>query len=214
MPAHRGIAWCVAFSADGTQLASGGGEARTSDQEVIIWDVETGRRQRSFPHLEGGARALALSPDGRKIAAAIGKRVRVWDARTEEEIVVLEGHEANVTGLAFHRDSLQLLSCGEDMTVRAWDVTTGRLGNTLWGHKSLVLSVTYSPDGTRAASSSIDRTVRVWDIQAGQELFALRGHTGYVKKLVFSFDGRILYSCDHNGFVRAWDGTPVAGEDP
>ena len=37
-----------------------------------------------------------------------------------------EGHQGNVTGVAFRPDGQRLLTCGGDRTVRLWDVETGR----------------------------------------------------------------------------------------
>ena len=55
---------CVAFSADGTLLASGG-----ADKTLRIWEVASGRERRRFLAPLGSVVEIALAPDGRTVAA-------------------------------------------------------------------------------------------------------------------------------------------------
>jgi hypothetical protein len=78
----------IAFSPDGTWVVTGAGSAVYDDgnpQEtsVRVWDLVTGQLRRSLNGIPRGVvAALAVSPDGTKIAAGVGDRVIVWDAKT------------------------------------------------------------------------------------------------------------------------------------
>jgi RNA polymerase sigma factor (sigma-70 family) len=112
----------VAFSPDGKALASGQGESR-----VVLWDVATGKEQRAMKGDAGSAVALAFSPNGRFLAAAVsegkgGKQscaTRFWDARSGE---LLRSWSDTATSLAFTSDSSKLAILGRDGVVSLWDL--------------------------------------------------------------------------------------------
>ena len=72
---HRGTVFSVAFSPDGTRLASGSG-----DSTVRLWEVATGTQVRELSGHGGAVFSVAFSPDGTMLAS--GSRdatVRLWD---------------------------------------------------------------------------------------------------------------------------------------
>jgi WD40 repeat protein len=65
----------VAFSPGGRYVASGG-----LGGTVDLWDVEKGKRVRSFGKHRGGVTCLAFSPDGKRLASGSNNStVLVWD---------------------------------------------------------------------------------------------------------------------------------------
>jgi hypothetical protein len=136
--------------------------------------------------------------------------VKLWDARTGQELLSLRGHTGGVSSVAFSPDGQRLASAGWDPAVTAgevklWDARTGQEVLSLRGHTGAVSSVAFSPDGQRLASASYDKTVKLWDARTGQELLSLRGHTGGVTSVAFSPDGQKLFGWDVRGLVLAWD---------
>ena len=84
---HTDSVNAVAFSPDGTLLATGG-----SDDLVIIWDVATGKNQTTLKGHEDSVLGLAFSTDGKFLAsAAADNTVRIWDLKTNMTLHV-QGH--------------------------------------------------------------------------------------------------------------------------
>jgi WD40 repeat protein/serine/threonine protein kinase len=149
---------------------------------------------------------VSFSPDGRRLASAHGNHtVRVWDASTGQELLMLRGHTNAVDAVSFSPDGRRLASASFDQTVRVWDATTGQELRTLTRHTSVIRGVSFSPDGRRLASVSDDQTVRVWDASTGQELLTLKGHTDRVWGVSFSPNGQRLASASDDWTVRVWD---------
>jgi WD40 repeat protein len=120
-----------------------------------------------------GVLDCAFSPDGRTVATASGRTVRLWDVRSGVELLSMEGHEDTVWACAFGPDGTRILSAGHDHTLRLWDSTSGLQVGLLAGHSGPVVDCAFSPDGGRAVSASWDNTVRVWDLAPGGETLVL-----------------------------------------
>ena len=148
---------------------------------------------------------FALSPDGRRLAAA-APNIKIWDAESGAEVLALKGDDKpSLTSLAYSPDGRRIVSGGFDGMVKAWDATSGNEIMMLAGHQGRVMSVALSPDGNRIASGSFDKTIKVWDAATGRELRTLAGHSDLVMSVAFSLDGRRIASGSHDQTVRIWD---------
>ena len=193
----------VAFSPDARRLASVG-----SSGTVFVWDTRDGREIWSDVG-QGGLgvhRGLAFSPDGTRLAeSGPGKVVRVLDAGTGREVLVLRGHDDEVTDVVFSPDSTLLASSSDDETVRTWDARTGLPLLTFKGHTDAVYRLAFAPGGEHLVSAGRDHTVRVWEARTGRLVRTLYGHREAVRAVAFSPDGKRLASASWDGTIKVWN---------
>ncbi len=107
----------VAFSPGGFLVATAG-------QGVKVFDAATGKELAKFDSElhHYGWRAIAFSPDGRLLAVADTKRVKLWEVAPRRELKGFEGHRGVITSVAFTPDGNALISAAEDCTALIWDL--------------------------------------------------------------------------------------------
>ncbi len=156
--------------------------------------------------------SMAFAADAQLLATASwDKTVKLWDARTGQELRTLHGHTSTVMSVAFAADGQVLATASLDKTVKLWDTRTGQELRTRRAHAHEVWSVAFA-DGQVLASASYDGTVKVWDTRTGQELRTLRGHTGEVASVAFTGDGQVLASASEDKTIKLWD--TRTGQEP
>ena len=202
----------LAFSSDGTLLASG-----SADSEVNLWDVATRIKIATLEtetedYRPNRVYSVAFSPDGTLLASgSIDSKVNLWDVTTRTKIATLEGHADRVSSVAFSPDGTMLASGGghrlnnRDFRILLWDVTTRTKIATLEGHADGVNNVAFSSDGEILASGSEDGTVKLWDVATRTKIATFEGHADRVRSVAFSPDGTMLASGDSFGKVKLWD---------
>jgi WD40 repeat protein len=186
---HTDRVWAVAFSPDGTRLATA-----SDDGTAKIWDASSGQELFTLStEATRGHHGLALSPDGTRLATASGVgTAKVWDVATGKVLLSLHGHTDWVSSVIFSPDGTRLATASEDGTVKVWDATTGQELLTLQGHTLEIWDVAFNSDGSRLATSGEDGKVKVWEAVSGKELFTLAGHAGPVYSVAFTPDGNRL----------------------
>lgn len=94
---HKEDVRCVAFSPDGTKVASG-----SHDNSVIIWDLATGKVLSILRGHTNNIMSVSFTPDGKKIiSAGQDNLVIAWDASSGEQLHILNDHGGSVRGITF-----------------------------------------------------------------------------------------------------------------
>ena len=270
---HAGEVNCLAFSPDGKVLASGGHRQYTlhdygTEQNLKLWEAETGRELRTILGQGGAINGLAFSPDGTTLASGgwdgtvklrladrdwvvratlkpptektrkqgvwdlafhpsgawlavgvTGGEVEIWDVKTLRMKAKLRVHRVSNggSGVEITPDGKTLVTVGPKGTIQLWDAESLELRRSLRVAEAWELCL--SPNGKVTAMGAFKKwdqpaSVVLWDASFGKQIATLEGHQKAVSCLAFSPDGRLLASASYDGTVKLWPiGEVVAGDD-
>ncbi len=218
---HKAFVYTVAFSPDGSTLASGGESkslkphywANVTTYSVVhthslqLWDTHTRKHLANLKGHSENVSCAVFSPDGKILASGSwDDTIRLWNPATGQHLTTFHGHRDDVNVVAFSPDGATLVSGSNDDTIKLWN-PTGEVRATLYGHEANVTSVVFSPDGKMLASGSADNTIRLWNPTTGEPMNLLEGHTEGVSSVAFSMDGVTLASGSWDNTIRLWDST-------
>ena len=120
----------VAWSPDGTRLASGSGYRGTG--ELFVWDARSGERLYSLSESSEVVNELAWGPTGAVlVSGGSDGMLHWWDLQHGECVRVLKGHQGAVQSLKRSPDGRLLASCGDDGAIQVWDLASGERVRTL-----------------------------------------------------------------------------------
>ncbi len=194
----------VAFSADGTTLASG-----HDDGIVRFWDSATQRPtgQIKVCPKPVPVSAIAFDPRGEQVATAGEDRVvRVWDGASHKLVCELSSHTDRIPALAWSPDGSLLVSAGWDTSARVWRQPQTDPLILLNSHADQVHTLAFSPDGKYLACADSDFDIYLWtDPEKGGRGPVLRGHSEEIRCLAFSPDGARLASAGLDRVIHVWD---------
>ncbi len=148
----------IAFSSDGTRLATG-----AEDGTAKVWDVNSGRLLVTLTGHKGYVLDVAWNPDGTRLATGGWDRtVRIWDAESGRQLAVLEDMNSRVNCVDWSSDG-RWLAAGQDVGLLPNDMPKNDISSVMiWNAKSLevvrsikgtgsMACVRWSPDATRLA---------------------------------------------------------------
>jgi WD40 repeat protein len=203
-----------AVSADGRTIAV----SASQSAKVEVRDALTGRlRTKCALDEQEVPRVVALSADGRTLAAAGLRTLICWDTSTGKERGSGRWQNARPVSLSFdpargdlivtRADCVHLFDPDSGEIVRTFAVEAGGIVRSVAPDgRSVCLTdgnVTRSHPAAGLGREWTDLTVR--ETLTGGRRLNLAGHDRHVTVTAFSADGQLLASGDFGGAIRLWD---------
>ena len=157
----------IALNPEGDRVASG-----NQDGTIVMWNVVTGEKQRTFTGHTDAISKIYFSPDGRKVVSTSKDgSVRLWDIATGQQEYAIAGYSLTdwkvflyKNGVSLASETKRVFGTAGKPYVNLWDLNTGKRIKILTGHNDGVKSIDFSDDGKTLISGSRDGTILVWDI--------------------------------------------------
>ena len=203
----------LTLSPDGKRIVTG--NLKFSKPYLLVHDADTGKMLHKIEQPGDGVLAVAVTPDGKRVAGTLPGKVVFWDATTGKHDVEYEVGIKSPLGLAFTPDYTRfVVGGGEEWNVfsrprrgdlKVFQAHTGKQVFDLKGQGSLVTSVAVTADGKRLVSGGWNGTAKVWDLETGKELLTLKGHQGGILSVAISPDGKRIVTAGGGKFYELGD---------
>lgn len=232
---HEGASGILAFSKDGTRLASARGgafpapPASPAPQAIPVPGPAPARKAlNEAKGFDLHANYLVSAADAPPPAAPAPPEKIIKPA---EPVPVPKGGEPPLApaGPEPVPGFVVPMPAVPPVEIKVWDLRTGQEKFTLWGHQGAIGTMVFSADGTRLASANWGHpskgsyggpmdctpqtpaaaTVKVWDMDTGRAILTFEGHTDHVNCMAFSPDGERLASGSDDKTVKIWSLTKI-----
>lgn len=198
---HTKSIYTIAFSPDGSLLASGG-----EDNIIKLWDVTLGIEILTFYGHVSPVRVVTFSPDGTVLASASNDgSIKLWST-TSGKILQNLTHNEILFSLVFSHDSM-LLALGDLAGyIKIWNTTEWEEEpETFKAHDFLLNYMDFSPDGKLMATCGAPKTIKIWNTSNWENISPLTEHSDIVNEVKFSPDGKMLVSACIDSKFWLWD---------
>ena len=194
------------FSPDGATILASSGDVEVmiatgegqglALNDLLLWDVDSGRIIERFDDLNHDVYDLAISPDGKQaLAGSYYHNISsMWDLETGERLLTLEGHDEAVRSVTFSPNRGRAATVSDDNSLMLWSLETGEPLFILKAGDSDLLDLEITPDGRQAFTISRDGGLLAWDLVDAAEVRSFGQHQDMIYDVAYSPDGSQVLS--------------------
>jgi tricorn protease-like protein len=194
----------IGFSGDGSKLV-----AACQKDGAIVWDTKTFQEIARLKGDRADVRAVAISPDGKTVAAAHFHPVfEMWNV-AEKKVTASRTEKGGFgfKGLSFSPDGRFVTLLSHSDKVELWDVKEAKVTQAFKGHKAYPFLAAFNRDGTILATGATlqaekSQEVKVWDVSSGKAVASLRGRGSAV---AISRDGVLATANNGTNEIHLWE---------
>ncbi|MCP5442812.1 MAG: peptidoglycan-binding protein [Chromatiaceae bacterium] len=172
------------------------------ENELSLWNIETGERVRTLIDYGGFVRHISWSPDARfALSGHDDGNIRLWDL---VEGRAVRGYPLDDSGsLSFLPDGKRFITY-RNAHLEVYDVQSGKLLRRFDGG-SRRSTIAFNSDASMVASGDGFSGVKIWDLNSGELIRQFSGHSGSVSSVAFSPDNTQIVSGSGDSTLRLWD---------
>ena len=201
---HRGAVCALEWSADGTQLVTGG----LDDGTARLWDVASAHEVVRLSGPGGAVTSVGIADSGRRVVTATLDGVtRLWDLTPGVALKQVITEAGPVGTVVFSPDGDDIaVSSGPRVAV--WDLATGSEDLVIDDEESrdIFFGLALSDDGRRLASTFFkDEGIGVYDTTSGELLNIVSGDFHSPSEMTFLPGTHHLAVANGDGTVMVWD---------
>lgn len=190
----------IAWSPDGSYLASGAGDTR-----IIVWGALSESPCRILTGHTEGVSCIAWAAGRLRLASGSGDRtVRIWDIESKNAQIALTGHSGFVRSLSWIGDTPLIASGSEDGSIRIWDSSTGDTVRSI-NEYEWILALAVSPSGEWLAVGYGSGTIKLFDTSSWKVHATLYRHTSWVDSVAWHPSGHLLASASGDKTICIWE---------
>jgi len=177
-----------------------------SDEMLVIYNVETGRKLKGF-YSSVGFEAAAFEQAAGLLIYLSDEKLHYWDPINWREKMILPGELIEYRDSDTHPET-GLFASSKNDSIEVRDIAADEFDPpefVLQGHKNYIEYVLFHPNGKILASGSADMTLRFWDLDARSEIASHKVHSDFVTALAFDREGNVMISGDYSGNIKLWN---------
>jgi len=150
----------IALNADNNRALAGTGNGVML--EYNINNLELINNYRNINNL-APISSVAYNPDS-SIAVSGDENATLtsWNVDSRTIIRTYQGHDENVTAIAFSENGRTMFTASWDNSIREWDVASGRVVQSFYGHTGGINALSLTADNFYMVSGGFDSSLRVW----------------------------------------------------
>ncbi|HXJ61814.1 MAG TPA: serine/threonine-protein kinase [Verrucomicrobiae bacterium] len=189
-----------AFSADSRSLVT-----VVMTNEVHLFSIPDGRRQRTFEADEPLDGNVAFAPDSARFAmATTAGRILIWSVTNSAPFLRVDA-ATSLKGLFFAPEARELVALhAADGRLEWYDTATGNRTRTLPTGEGSVTSVALSPNGKSVLIGETAPRLRLVDLESGHADL-IPGDMGSTLSVAWSADGQTIAAGTFEGFIKLWN---------
>lgn len=204
---HTAQVWDAIYHHDTGSVISG-----SHDASIRFWSVTDGKEKRTLAGHLPPVPTVAVSPDGRTLAAGLrGGLIHLWHLDGPPSDVpfrTLVTRQVSLWRVRFLGDGSRLVSTGIDGSVKLWNLALGdiQIPELLVDHSELAVSPSLAIWNDRVASCGEDGVTYLWDPRRGRrKLVRDDDYRIPLGGIAFSPDGKTVATGDARGNILLWD---------